>query len=325
MHDISLSILSRLAGSGAFLSGAELSEEFGMTRSAVWKHIRQLRREGYGVEARTGLGYRLVSMADRPLSVEVEPHLATSGLGRALRWHPSLESTNILARRMAAEGAPEGTLVVADRQTAGRGRLGRSWDSPSGVNLYFSLVLRPELPPGRIPQLTLLLAVAVRRAIAGLDGSLPLAVKWPNDIFSGERKLSGILCEMQSEADRAHFVVAGIGINVNQPSFEGELERTATSLLIESGATVSRPALLASVLNHLEPLYLRWQREPDLGFVVGEIEECAYLRGKRVAIEGMNRALEGTVTGIAPTGELIIADSGGALHRVASGEARLRK
>ncbi|TCD48142.1 biotin--[acetyl-CoA-carboxylase] ligase [Chlorobium sp. N1] len=325
MHDISLSILRRLAASGSFLSGAELSMEFGMTRSAVWKHIRQLRSAGYGVEARTGLGYRLSSMADRPLDVEVEQHLATALFGRRLYWHPSLGSTNTEARAMAAEGAAEGAVVVADLQTAGRGRLGRSWDSPSGVNLYFSLVLRPLLPPGRIPQLTLLLAEAVRRAISGLGHGLRPSVKWPNDIFAEGRKLSGILCEMQSEADRAHFVVAGIGINVNQPSFEGELSGTATSLLLETGVPVSRPALLASVLNHFEPLYRRWHDEPDLGFVLGELEAHAFLRGRRVVVDRMRGVLEGTVTGIAPTGELIITDSDGTLHRVASGEARLRK
>lgn len=325
MHTVSLHILQRLAASGTFLSGAELSAEFAMTRSAVWKHIRMLRTEGYGIDARTGLGYRLVSMAGRPLGVEVGPHLSTGRFGRPIHWHRSLESTNTSARSLAAGGAEEGTVVVAERQSAGRGRLGRSWDSPSGVNLYFSLVLRPRLPMERIPQLTLLLAVALHRALTILDGGLRPAIKWPNDIFVSGRKLCGILCEMQSEADRAHFVVAGIGINVNQPAFEGELEGTATSIRMETGRITSRPALLASVLNHLEPIYDRWQQEDDLSFVQRELEENAFLQGRRVSVERMRGTLEGTVTGIAPTGELIITTSDGTACRVASGEARLRK
>lgn len=297
-----------------------------MTRSAVWKHIRMLRAEGYGIEARTGLGYRLASMAGRPLGVEVEPCLSTARFGRLIHWHRSLESTNSTARLLAAGGADEGAVVVAESQSAGRGRLGRSWDSPSGVNLYFSLVLRPQLPPGRIPQLTLLLAVALHRALTLLDGELRPAIKWPNDILVGGRKLSGILCEMQSEADRAHFVVAGIGINVNQAGFEGELDGTATSLRMETGRTISRPALLASVLNHLEPLYDRWQQEEDdLRFVQKELEDNAFLQGRTVSVERMHGTLEGTVTGIAPTGELIITTPDGTPCRVASGEARLRK
>ena len=206
------------------------------------------------------------------------------------------------------------------------GRLGRSWESPPGVNLYFSVLLRPSAPLRRMPQLTLLLAVALHQALLETSPGLELAVKWPNDLLSGGRKLSGILCEMQAEGDLARFVVAGIGINVNQEAMPGELAATASSLRIATGCRHQRPALLASILNRFEPLYDRWQQEEeDLAFVLPYLQNHSWLEGREVAIDRPAGSVVGRVAGLSAEGELRLLLEDGRSVLVSSGEARLRK
>lgn len=203
--------------------------------------------------------------------------------------------------------------------------MGRSWVSPPGVNLYFSLILRPGLPSIRIPQLTLLVAAAIHRALRHHLPALEPKVKWPNDILLKGRKVCGVLCEMQSEPDLTHFVVAGVGINVNQSLFSADLQHRATSLSLEAGTPFSRPQLLAGVLNHFEPLYLEWLGKDDLSFIVPYLEEHSFLNAKEVTIDQLRQSLSGTVTGIAPGGELTLQGPGGRLMLVSSGEAHIRK
>ncbi len=325
MNTIASRILRRLSSAGDFLSGEELSVELGITRSAVWKHIRQLRRDGYEVEAVTGRGYRLASLTGRPVEAEIRPFLTCQQMGGQIEYHSSAVSTNLLAKSLAADGAVEGSVVVADFQSGGRGRMGRTWISPAGVNLYFSLILRPKVPSIRVPQLTLLLAVAIHRALTALAPELEAKIKWPNDILSGPKKLCGVLCEMQSEPDYTHFVVVGIGINVNQQEFPSELQATATSLLLETGRQFSRPELLASVLNQFEPLYLQWLLCDDLDFVLPFLEEHSLLQSREVTIEQGRRAIAGRVSGIGRGGELKVETPEGQTVLVSSGEATLRK
>ncbi|MEI8032435.1 MAG: biotin--[acetyl-CoA-carboxylase] ligase [Chlorobiaceae bacterium] len=325
MNTLASQILQRLSSAGDFLSGEELSSELGITRSAVWKHIRLLRREGYTLEALPGLGYRLAALTGRPLEAEVRPFLASERLGSSIDYHPSAVSTNILAKSLAAEGAREGRVVVADYQSGGRGRMGRTWISPPGVNLYFSLILRPEVPSIRVPQLTLLLAVAIHRAISILAPELQAKIKWPNDILSGRKKLCGVLCEMQSEPDYTHFVVVGIGINVNQHEVPVELKESATSLFLETGRQFSRPELLAAVLNHFEPLYDKWLLQDNLAFVVPYLEEHSFLQSQEVTIEQGRRTISGRVSGVGRGGELKVETPDGRTVLLSSGEATLRK
>jgi len=298
MNDVAAQIINRLSKAGDFLSGEELSRDFGMTRSAVWKHIRLLRAEGYHVDAVTGRGYRLSGLTGRPVEAEVTPFLTGQRFGRNLFYHSVTASTNLLAKALANDGSPEGSVVVADSQTGGRGRMGRIWLSPSGVNLYFSLILRPGVPLIRVPQLTLLVAAAVHQALSSAAADLVPLIKWPNDILLNGRKVCGVLCEMQSEPDLTHFVVVGIGINVNQSLMPSELQDMATSLFLETGRLFSRPELLASVLNHFEPLYDAWLLQDDLGFILPYLERYSLLQSKQVTIDQFKRKVSGKVAGI---------------------------
>lgn len=325
MNDLTYGILSRLHGASGYLSGEDLCRDFGITRSAVWKHIGQLRDAGCRIDAVSGSGYRLLSLSGVPVAGEVDLFLATRTAGRIFHYQKETESTNLEAKKLAAEGVPEGAVIVADTQSAGRGRLGRTWVSPAGKNLYFSLILRPSVVSLRIPQITLLVAAAIHQAICDLYPSIEAGVKWPNDILAGGRKLCGVLCEMQSEPGLTHFVVVGIGINVNQDDFPEELQDKATSLKLETGECFSRSRLLATVLNRFEDLYHNWQREDDLGFILPYLERYSLLQGKEVCIDQFSRQITGKVCGIARGGELVVQTEEGVELKISSGEASLRK
>lgn len=324
MNPVTGTILQRLASDGGFVSGAQLCHELQMTRSAVWKHIVHLRQLGYGVEAVTGRGYRLALLPGLPLAAEVDPFLGTKIFGRHLVFLESTDSTNLFARARAREGCPEGSVFVADFQSGGRGRMNRRWVSPPGVNLYCSLVLRPAVAPMRVPEITLIAAVAVHKALlAGFPGLEPV-IKWPNDILVQGRKLCGILCEMESEPDVASVVVVGFGLNVNLDPLPEELCGTATSILLETGAPASRARLLAEILNQFERLYDEWHAEEDLGFVLPWLERHSWLHGKEVAIEQFRKTLSGRVTGLSREGHLLLQGADGTVSAVSSGEAHLR-
>lgn len=325
MTEITAQILNCLTKADDFLSGEDLCRAFGMTRSAVWKHIRLLRAEGYQVDAVTGRGYRLSGVTGRPVAGEVQPFLTARRFGKNIVYHAVTPSTNLLAKALASDGSPEGMVVVADSQSGGRGRMGRVWLSPPGSNLYLSLILRPGVPSIRVPQLTLLVAVAIHRALCDVAPELQFMIKWPNDILVNGKKLCGVLCEMQSEPDMTHFVVVGIGINVNQSEFPPELHGMATSLFLETLRSFSRPKLLAAVLNHFEPLYDRWLLQDDLAFTLSYLEEHSLLQSNEVTIDQLNRSLSGTVKGISCGGELILERADGQTILVSSGEAHLRK
>jgi len=325
MNNISHHILDRLRRAESFVSGETLCHEFGITRSAVWKHIRLLRHEGYEIQAISGRGYHLEAMTGRPVQAEVQPWLTCQRFGQKIHYHTVATSTNVLAKSLAGEGAPEGTVVVADSQSGGRGRMGRTWISPPDVNLYCSLILRPAVPSIRVPQLTLLVAVAIHQALRDLTPELTPMIKWPNDIVVNGKKLCGVLCEMQSEPDLTHFVVVGIGMNVNQREIPLELQPIATSLLLESGRESSRPALLAAIMNHFERLYDQWLLEDDLAFILPYINNYALLQSKKVSIDQRSQQLTGTVVGIARGGELQLQSEDGTIMLISSGEANLRK
>jgi BirA family biotin operon repressor/biotin-[acetyl-CoA-carboxylase] ligase len=284
-----------------------------------------LRADGYDIDAVTGRGYRLKSLTGRPVEAEVIPFLTTRRFGRNFLYHRITASTNLLAKALAIDGLPEGSVVVADSQTGGRGRMGRTWVSPSGVNLYFSLILRPGVPSIRVPQLTLLVAVAIHQALSRVASRLIPLIKWPNDILVNGKKVCGVLCEMQSEPDLTHFVVVGIGINVNQTELTSVLRDIATSLFLETGSLFSRPELLASVLNHFEPLYDAWLHQDDLAFILPYLERYSLLQFQDVTVDQLSRTVSGTVTGISRYGELKIDSAEGQALLISSGEAHLRK
>jgi biotin operon repressor BirA-like protein len=208
-------ILAWLRDAGGPLSGEELARRLGCTRAAVWKHVAGLRRQGYTIAARRAAGYALAGAPDRLGPAELAPHL--TGRWRRIEWRAEVDSTQRLARDLARAGAPEGTAVVAERQTAGHGRLGRQWHSPAGVNLYCSVILRPRLAPAAVPRLALVAGVAVAVAVEETAGRRP-AIKWPNDVLLDGRKVAGVLTEMDAEVERVAHVIAGIGVNLNAPA-----------------------------------------------------------------------------------------------------------
>ena len=236
---------------GGEVSSRVLCERLGITRAAVWKQVEALRAAGYAIEACTRRGYRLVGAPDRPCAAEVLPLLATRRLGRDLRYLAETGSTNRDIAVLAQAGAQEGVTVVADRQNAGRGRMTRAWFSPPEVNLYVSLLLRPEIEPGRAASLPLVAGLAVAEALEQVAPGCTPRIKWPNDILSGGRKICGVLCEMQAEADRVRYIIPGLGVNVNltRAMLPAELRERATSLRIEAGHAFSRAAVLAAIMS----------------------------------------------------------------------------
>ncbi len=241
-------ILGFLAESGEdYTSGEALSGKLGLSRTAVWKRVEALRTKGYRIDAVPARGYRLVGVPDRLTSLELAPLLSTRELGRTIHHHESLGSTNEVAFRLAQDGAEHGEVVVAEQQTAGKGRRGRVWVSPPGLNLYFSAILRPELPPQRAPELTLVAAVALAEALR--EFGTEAAIKWPNDVQIEGRKVAGILTELSAEPERVHFVVVGVGVNLNSQAghFPEELREVATSLALAKGERVSRSHFTATL------------------------------------------------------------------------------
>jgi BirA family biotin operon repressor/biotin-[acetyl-CoA-carboxylase] ligase len=320
MPDISNRILAALGTKGAWVSSARMVEELGISRMAICKQVRRLRRLGYGIAASPRHGYRLTARTDLAVPEEVTPLLRTRVIGRPYRHFAEIDSTNEFLRTHAAE-FPEGTTVAADSQTEGRGRFQRDWFSPSGVNVYLSILLKPAVSPLLAPQLSLVAAAAVMRALHA-HGCEEARVKWPNDILWRGKKLAGILCEMDAEADVIHAVIIGIGVNVNLTAFPQDLQQTATSVREALGRPVSVPALAAEILNRLDEEYADWARV-GLSAIADFLNRHSMLSGREVAIALSGEAVSGQVERITDTGVLRLIQAGGAVHDIASGEVRL--
>ncbi len=315
-------VLGFLAEAGDdFVSGETISDKLGLSRAAVWKHVNALRSQGYRIDAIPARGYRLVEIPDRLGELELRPLLNTREIGHALHWLSEVGSTNDVARKLADEGAAHGEVVLAESQTGGRGRRGRSWSSPSGVNVYLSVVLRPELPPARAPELTLLAAVAVCEAIRG--AGVAAVIKWPNDVLVEDRKLAGILTELAADPDRVQWVVLGIGVNVNAEAtdFPEELRAIATSLATERREQVPRVLFTAALLSRLE----EWlDRHAALGFepVREAWRSMSSTLGRRVRVVAPGRELTGVAEDVDAGGALLVRTAHG-LERVLAGDVEL--
>jgi BirA family biotin operon repressor/biotin-[acetyl-CoA-carboxylase] ligase len=311
-------ILDWLRGAAGPLSGAELARRLGCSRAAVWKQVTALRRAGYEILGTPSAGYVLgAGVPDRLGPTELAPYLR--GGWRRVEWRAEIDSTQHLARDLARAGAPEGTVVVAESQTGGRGRLGRQWHSPPGVNLYCSLVLRPSVPLAVVPCLALVAGLAVVDAL-GEVASLRASLKWPNDVLVGGRKVAGILTELEAEVERVHHVIAGIGVNLNggADAFPPELAAKATSVRLASGTAVNRAAFTAGLLAALEARYRRFLAD---GFTAmrSEWEAHSSLTGKEVRVTAPEGEVTGRVLGIDDDGSLRLAGPRGEL-RVVGGE-----
>lgn len=316
-------ILTTLRAAEDHVSGQQLCDVLGVSRTAVWKNINALKAEGYQIEAVQNRGYRLLASPDVLTEAEVGSRRSDRWKDAPLVVYSETDSTNIQANRMAEEGAPEGTLVVADVQTSGKGRRGRSWVTPSGVSLAMSFVLRPAFAPERASMLTLVAAVACRRAVAELTGADPL-IKWPNDIVLNRKKLCGILTEMKLEEQDIRQVVVGIGFNVCQEHFEGELEDKATSILMETGQHISRAELCCRVMKHFGELYGSFCEVQDLSFLQEEYDRALISHGQEVRVLAPAGEWTGVSQGIDVQGSLQITDAEGNLRSVNAGEVSVR-
>ena len=273
-------ILKLLKETDGYVSGQELCRRFGVSRTAVWKVINQLKEEGYEIEAVRNRGYALKGAGDVLSEAELLSCLKTEWAGGRTVYFDATDSTNIQARRLAEAHAPHGTLVVSDRQDGGKGRRGRSWASPSGVGIWMSLILRPEIAPSSASMLTLAAALAVREGIQEETGLSPL-IKWPNDLVLNGKKICGILTEMSTELMEIQYVITGIGINVNQREFPPEIRDTATSLSLEAGRSFRRSSLIAAILKAFEKDYEAFLKTGDLSLLLEEYNACLVNRGKR--------------------------------------------
>lgn len=321
MNDRTGVILKLLKEAGDHLSGDRIARECSISRNAVWKHVGLLRALGYPIDACRKRGYLLRGTVDAPLPWEVSAALETEVFGRQLEYRESIDSTNRLALERASAGAAEGSTIVAEEQLAGRGRRGRVWVSPAGVNLSVSIVLRPRIAPARIGQLPLVAAVALHRALSASAPEVPLFVKWPNDILTAAGgKVAGILCEAGIETDLVRHAVVGFGINVNGRDVPPELDGIATSLARESGVAYSRPRILAALLTAFEEEYRHWLEGPDLERFLPYLERHSALRGRTVTVEGLAGPLVGRVEGISAEGELLLLGADGEATTVRSGD-----
>ncbi len=304
-------------------SGAELSHQLGVSRAQVWKHVESLRARGYVVEGEPGGGYRLVSAPDRLYPEEVQAGLETRWLARDLRWFESIDSTNRVAGDLGREGAAHGTTVVAESQTQGRGRLGRSFYSPAGTNLYSSSVLRPALTLQDAPTTVLVAAVAVAETLAAELGSDDdVSIKWPNDVQLGGRKVCGILMELTAEATRVGHLVLGIGVNLNVDAadFPEEFRARATSVATFRGAPVDRKGFARRLYGTLEDV-LDLHAERGFGPLRPRFDRWFHMRTRRIRVSDMDGTeTEGTALGIDTDGALLLDTGAAQAERVLAGD-----
>lgn len=319
-------VLKLLLQEGEHLSGETIAERLGVSRAAVWKRIKALREAGFTVEAQPKRGYRLLGCPDLLWPARIGHALNTELMGREIFYFPAIDSTNLYAKKLAANGAAEGTLVIAEGQTQGRGRMGRSWLSPAGKSLLFSVILRPPLQPNEVFRLTILSSWAAARAIAR---QTPLApqIKWPNDILLQGRKVGGILIEFAADQDRVSFAVVGIGLNVNfDPLAYPELAGAATSLAKELGQEVDRLGLLVALLRELDRGYRLLLTGPESGFeaIRAEWRASLIVLGKQVRVSCGEEVQEGLAEEVDENGALILRDAKGKRRVIYTGDVSLR-
>ncbi|EUJ32952.1 bifunctional biotin operon repressor/biotin-[acetyl-CoA-carboxylase] synthetase [Listeria floridensis FSL S10-1187] len=303
---------------GDFVSGQKIADTLGLSRAAVWKHMDSLRKEGFQIDAVRNKGYRLGGRGAPYSKDSLLLGLDTKFVGKSLYFYDEVESTQTTAFQKANDGAADGTVIVADAQSMGKARLRRVWTSTRGEGIFSSTILKPQIPIIDVPQFTFIASVAVAESVRKITGLEP-RIKWPNDVYIGTRKICGILTEMQAEAETIHAVIIGIGINVNQASFEEELEDKATSLRIEAGREFSRTELLQELLRQIERFYLIYNEE---GFTPIKLlwEAQAIPFSQRITVRTLQGTIHGRAEGISDSGVLFVRDEAGELHSVYSAD-----
>jgi len=301
------------------ISGARIAKEIGVSRSTVWRWVERLRGLGVKVKGQTATGYFLEQVPDILTPDMLKQRLRGSLFGKRVFHFFKTDSTNRVALDLGHAGEPEGAVVLAEEQTAGRGRAGRKWHSERAAGIYVTLLLRPKLAPVQAPLLTMMAGLSAHSAVQALTG-LAVDLKWPNDLLIRGKKLGGILTEMHAEPGQIRFLIVGIGLNVNQEKFPGDLANTATSLRAETGNPQSRMELLVRLLREFESDYNRFLRE-GVASVVARFESASsYARGKRVRITNGTESYVGTTAGLGPEGLLQVERDGGQVMTVIAGD-----
>lgn len=315
-------ILTMLKNAEGYVSGQEICDRLGVSRTAVWKVMNQLREEGYEMESVPKKGYKLLNQPDVLSKNELESRITTRWAGQKIYYFEETDSTNNDARRLVSKEGGHGVLVVADRQTAGKGRRGRTWLSPSGTNIFMSIGLKPELSPDKASMLTLVMALAVCDAIHGVSG-LDSRIKWPNDIVVNGKKICGMLTEMEAELDCIHSVVIGVGINVNQKEFAEEIRETATSLYLESGNSMIRAELIERTMHYFEAYYEKFMEAGNLAPLQKAYNDRLVNCDTKVRVLDPRGEYEGIARGVDESGELLV-ERDGSITKVYAGEVSVR-
>lgn len=306
-----------------FVSGEEIAKELGFSRTAVWNHIKTLRRLGYEFEAIPRLGYRLVKSPDCLFPDEIEASLNTHILGKKIYYYDETYSTNTIADQLARDGAPEGTCVLAEFQTNGKGRMGRQWISPKRKNILLSVIFKPDLDPSRVSLMTLMGSIAVARALhtLGFDAQ----IKWPNDIYLEGKKVAGILTEMSCEQDKIKHLVVGIGLNVNssESDFSETLRKDATSLYIIGQREMDRKTVLKELIQALEKAYHLVKTHDDAKLLEAW-SQFSILTGCWVQASFGLKKIEGVVLGIDQNGALLLKLESGLVESILSGDIKIK-
>lgn len=316
-------ILRLLRSADGYISGQELCNRFGVSRTAVWKAINQLKEAGYEIEAQQNKGYRLMAAPDLMTEAEIKSLMHTEWVAREVLYFDTIDSTNTKAQELAEKGYQSGTLVVADKQESGKGRRGRSWVSPSGTGIFMTLMIKPDINPNNASMLTLVAALAVAKAITSVTGEEAM-IKWPNDIVVNGKKVCGILTEMNAQFDYINYIVVGIGINVHNESFPEEISQMASSLMIEAGGKrFHRAQIIAETMSYFEQYYDTFLKTQDLSALVREYDKLLVNRNKSVRVLDPKEPFDGKAMGITPKGELIV-DTWESRKLVSSGEVSVR-
>jgi BirA family biotin operon repressor/biotin-[acetyl-CoA-carboxylase] ligase len=300
------------------ISGPKIAREIGVTRSTVWRWIEKLRALGVRVKGHPRSGYQIERVPDILAPKILRKRLPPGPFGKRIHHFFKIDSTNAVAMQLGEQGEPDGTLVIAEEQTAGRGRAGHTWHSEKTNGIYMTALLRPPISPQHAPLITLVAGLAVRDAILEQTGVTP-DLRWPNDLLFGRKKFCGILTEMNAEQDQIHFVAVGIGINVNHERIPEELSAIATSLRIETGRVHSRVEIVARLLRHLDSYYNHFLSEGPESIVARFSEVSSYARGKRVRIVTATGAYTGTTDGLEPGGLLRVRRDDGRTLPVIAG------
>ncbi len=316
-------IVQLLKEADGYISGQQICEQFHVSRTAVWKVMEQLKKEGYTIEAVRNKGYRLVASPDVLSEAEIKSNLNTRWAGSDIVCFTQTDSTNLKAKAAGEGSGKHGTLFVAEAQSEGRGRRGRSWSSPRGESIYMTLLMRPEIPPESASMLTLVMGLSVAQGLADVCDVKP-QIKWPNDILLGGRKVCGILTEMSMEMNDIHYVVIGVGINVNQTSFPPELRDSATSLALETGHTYRRAQIIAAVLQRFEENEAVFRETGDVRALMEAYNERLIHRDKDILILEPDGNYKAHALGINEKGELLVTLPDGEKRAIFAGEVSIR-